>query len=730
MPLTILLNRDLFRTLFLCLLLSVPLTNIPLQSQGPRYSILTSDTTDSLTSPSVSKIDCIATIPSESIQEADTIALVVESSISADVSDAVNQYRKDLSDTGYRTILYTNAIATAEDLKDLLSDWFESDNLVGAVLIGRLPYALYHHEASESFSAETFICDLYLMDLDGQWSDINPVDGIYDTHSSSPVTDIYPEIFVGRIDPQCLTWGSGVADHITNYLSRVHNYRIGGVQRNHRALAYIDDDWSKSWGARWCADLALAYDTSTNIRLPTTYTNASDWLTNRLTQDYQWGHLCAHSSSTMHYFGPGGSGEGTASSAQVRAAPPSFNFYNLFCCSGAKWTANDNLAVTYTFSGDFSLATIGSSKTGSMMDCDAFYEPLSQNTTLGTSLIYWFSQSLTSASSASSEYLEWYYGMNIVGDPLLSINYDCTVLAPYVVSQTHPGQDQWYRNCKPQFNWTIPPDVNGIEGYYYIIDQNPSTIPTSLTGTYATINGTCFEHLDNGTWYFHIVARDSVGNVGASAAHYQIHIDTTPPEAVITNPAQFCNHSSSSLGVTWSYQDDFSGYSHAEITIDGDTQSNTTALNYLLKNLSEGTHNLNLTVFDQAGNSVSEFLHFRIDLTNPEITSLTINENQSIWPDLNVVWSVQNISDYRYAEIFLDSELMALVYVPECSCLIVNSEYGSHVVNVTVYDWANRTASYVMEVMIPNLLVNYVLLASGGVFVIILFLLGWKRKEH
>ncbi len=702
----------------------------PPQSQDSGLSVLTSDSTNSLTSPIISIGNCIATIPSESIQEADTVALIVENSIYADVSDAVNQYRKDINDTGYRTILYTNAIATAEDLKDLLSNWFESDNLIGAVLIGRLPYALYHHEASESFSAETFICDLYLMDLDGQWSDLNPVDGVYDAHNSSPATDIYPEIFVGRIDPQCLTWGSSVADHITDYLSRVHNYRTGGVQRNHRALAYIDDDWAGYWGARWCADLALAYETSTNIRLPTTYTNASDWYTNRLTQDYQWGHLCAHSSSTMHYFGPGGSGEGTVSSAQVRAAPPSFNFYNLFCCSGAKWTATDNLAVTYTFGSNFSLAAIGSSKTGSMMDCDEFYGPLSQNTILGTSLVHWFSQSLTSVSTAGSEYLEWYYGMNIVGDPLLSINYDCIVLAPHVVSYTHPRQDQWYRNCKPQFNWTVPPDVNGIEGYYYLIDQNPSTIPTSLTGTFTTINGTSFEHLDNGTWFFHVVARDSVGNVGTSAAHYQVHIDTTPPEVAITNPVQFCNHSSSSLGISWSYQDDFSGYSHAELAIDGDTRFNTTALNYLFENLSEGTHNLNLTLFDQAGNSFSKFLHFRIDLTNPEITSLTINEDLSIWPDLNVVWSVQDISDYRYAEIYLDSELMTVIYGPECSCLIVNSEYGPHVVNVTVYDWANRTASFAMGVMIPNPLANYVLLATGCVLVTTLVLLGWKKKKH
>ncbi len=687
------------------------------------------DTADSYTSTSISLIDEQSIVLSASIQKSETIAVIVESSIFPNVSEAVFQYRKDLNDTGYHIILYTNPIATAEALKTLLSNWYESDNLVGAVLIGQLPYALFHHDESTEFSAETFICDLFLMDLDGQWSDWNPIDGVYDTHSSTPLTDRFPEIFVGRIDPSCLTWGSGTAQHITNYLSRIHDYRIGGVQRYRRALAYIDDDWSGYWGIRWSADLGLAYEDCTSIRLPPTHTNATDWSTNRLTQNYQWGHLCAHSSATTHYFGPGGTGEGTVSSSQIRAAPPSFNFYNLFSCSGAKWTTSDNLAVTYTFSGDFSLATIGSSKTGGMMDCNEFYIPLSQNATLGESIVDWFSQSLTSSSSAGSEYLEWYYGMNIVGDPLLSIYYDTTVLTPHIVSTTHPEQNQWYTNFKPQINWTIPPDVNEIEGYYYIIDQDPSTIPNAETGTFTTHNGTMIEHLGNGTWFFHVVARDSVGNVGTSAEHYAIHIDTTTPDVTIINPIHLSNFSSSSLMLSWLYQDDFSSYSHTELTLDSSTRFTTSDLSYALENLSEGTHTLNLTLFDEAGNSVSETTEFRIDLTNPDITSLTINERMNIWPDLNVVWSVSDITDYKFADVSLDGEFIGVVIGPECSLLIENSKYGHHVVNVTIFDWTNRSDSFVMEFTIINPRDQYIQLVTGCIVAGIIIVVGWRKLK-
>jgi len=724
-------RRVLLKTLIIGLLFVIPVIGSSRIDRDCEQLVRSKlDTKDSNISTGTTLMYEESIVLSASMQEPETIAVIVESSIFPDVSDAVFQYRKDLNDTGYQTILYTNPIATAEALKALLSKWYEGDNLVGAVLIGRLPYALFHHDESLDFSAETFICDLFLMDLDGQWSDAEPIDGVYETHSGTPLTDRFPEIFVGRIDPSCLTWGSGTVQHIINYLSRIHDYRTGGVQRSHRAIAYIDDDWSGRWGARWSWDLGLAYDDYISVRLPTTDTNATDWRTNRLTQNYQWGHLCAHSSATTHYFGPEGSGEGTVSSSQVRVAPPSFNFYNLFCCSGAKWTSNDNLAVTYTFSGDYSLATIGSSKTGSMMDCDYFYRQLSQNTTLGESLIAWFSQSLTSSSSAGTQYLEWYYGMNIVGDPLLSIYFDTTVLAPHIVSTTHPEQSQWYTNHQPQINWTVPPDVNEIEGYYFIIDQDPSTNPEALTGTFTAHNGTKIEHLDNGTWYFHVVARDSVGNIGTSAEHFMIRIDTTPPDVTIINPVQSCNYSSSSMLLSWLYHDDYSDYSHTELTLDSNLRFTTSELSYQLEHLSEGVHTLNLTLFDKAGNSVSEITEFRTDLTNPEIMSLTINEQMNIWPDLNIVWLVSDITDYKFADVTLDCELIAVVIGPECSLLIENSEYGPHVVNVTIFDWTNRSDSFVMGFTITNPRDQYIQLVTGCIVATVIILVGWRKLKH
>ncbi len=615
-------NKVGFVAAILCVLLIYQMTSsITTLNTSDASSIITSGHIEQYSSESSSSVESptmMVDVPAP--QTAGTVAIIVENAIYSGVSAAVNQYRQDLNDTGYYTILYTNSISTAEQLKALLSNWYTSDGLIGAVLIGRLPHADYHHPTANGFSAETFICDLFLTDLDGTWGDSNPTDGVYDSHSATAGTDIFPEIFIGRIDPTCLSWGSSVADNINTYLARVHNYRTGGVTRTRRALFYIDDDWIP-WANSWSDAASSVYSTRTTVYTPGSTTTATDWVTNRVTQDYQWGHLAAHSSPTTHYFGPSGSGEGTVSSAQIHSAPPAFNFYNLFCCSGAEWTTTDNLAVTYTFSGSYSLAAIGSSKTGSMLSNDEFYVPLGQNETLGESLRDWFSQSLTTSSEAGTAYLEWFYGMNIVGDPLLTTYYDTTVLTPAISSPSHPDSAIWYNNPRPQVNWTVPPDVNQIAGYYYIIDHNPSTIPNATIGTYTTYNGTIpAEDLSSGTWYFHVVAVDSVGNVGKEAAHYLVHIDADPPEIILPEPVV----DGTSITITWSVSDAISGLNFSRIYLDGEVNGTSLTANTTIEftDLSYGEHVFNITAYDMAGNSIT--VGTAVTLVQPFPTILVI----------------------------------------------------------------------------------------------------------
>ncbi len=658
-----------------------------------------------------------------------TIAVVVQSSLYGDVSDSVAQYLDDLRKTGFDTILYTNYIATHQQLKAHLTNWSQVSGLIGAVLIGRLPYAEFLHEATTNFDAETFICDLYLMDLDGTWDDVDPVDGVFDQHYATGNADIYPEIFVGRIDPTCLTWGEGVANQTNAYLERLHDYRTGGLEREDRALVYVDDDWSGFWGTTWNAKVGLAYSTRTLIQLPA-YTNASDWKLNRITQDYQWAHLCAHSSATTHYFGPSGVGQGTVTSAEIRAAPPSFNFYNLFCCSGAEWTTADNLAVTYLFGGPYSVATVGSTKTGSMMDCGYFYGPLGFNMSIGESLVQWFGEALTDDGDAGNEYLPWYYGMTIVGDPMTTIEYDCTVLNPVVSSPTHLNQTGWYDNTRPLFVWSAPEDVNGISGYYYVIDRLPTTLPTPSNAIETDVNhAQLVTDFADGTWYFHVVARDGVGNVGRTAAHYRVNIDTSEPSISVVSPSDKFNSSMPSLMLEWEAGDSISGCSRTEIRLDslGNPVYNGSAMSCELMDLSEGVHVINFTVFDLAGNSLSQWVSTMIDLTDPTVEiSYPVNGAQ-VDPDIAVAWVVEDAqSGYRTASLSVDNLLVGSVSAPNTTSIVTGLGWGVHLLNVTVYDWANRSASHAIQVTVWTL-AGQIVLVGGIVIAVALLGVVWHR---
>jgi hypothetical protein len=532
-----------------------------------------------------------------------------------------------LNNTGYNTILYTTAIANVQALKTLHQNWFTTYNIEGAVLIGNLPAAWFYHPAAGQFAADTFICDLYLMDLDGDWWDLN-IDTIYDKHNAS-TGDIYPEIHVSRIDASSRTLGGASnANNIIMLLNRIHTYRIGGVARTHRAITYIDDDW-QAWADgtfdNWPAWLNNVYPTRTDVHTPATWTNATDWLTNRITQDYEWAHLCAHSGASpgTHFFGPLGVGEGTVTSAQIHAQVPTFNFYNLFCCFAAHWSTADCLATTYLFSGSHSLSVIASTKSGGMLGGSSFYNTLGQNDTIGEAFHTWF-QGMT---GYAGQYLEWFYGMCILGDPFLTTHYDIRALPPVISSTTHSDPSQWYSNAIPSFTWTTPVDVNGISGYYYILDQSPSTIPTKATGTYTTSNAyTPATALTEGTWYLHVVTNDSVGNVGTTAAHYQVNIDATGPVVTIsshTNGAIVGRN----ITLAWSLTETGSGGNYTEVFVDGILNQtlvfSTTQL--ALNGLPIGNRVLNVTAYDNIGQMGSQQIMVNvISITIPPIPGFPI----------------------------------------------------------------------------------------------------------
>jgi len=337
------------------------------------------------------------------------VAVVINADLHSQIQTSIDQYALDLLDEGYAVEQILWSGGDYEDLRDTLTDRWISSGLVGGLLVGDLPVAWCELNV---WDPEEFPIDYYFMELDGTWSDSDS-DGLLEGFSAGS-GDLGPEIWVGRLAASSLVWGSE-AQLLQNYFTKNHNYRIGNLSVSHRALSFVDDDW-EDFGD---CDLGYAYGnvtviTDVNQTIATNYKQ-------RLMQDYEWIHLCAHSSCWAHtfkinYTQPGG---GSVYNFEVHALRPRALFYNLFACSNTKFMETNNLGNWYIFVDNYGLLAIGSTKSGSMLDFFSFYNPLGQGNSIGEAFKQWFE---TQSWGGFEDWEQgWYFGMNVLGDPTLTI---------------------------------------------------------------------------------------------------------------------------------------------------------------------------------------------------------------------------------------------------------------------------------------------------------------------
>ncbi len=325
----------------------------------------------------------------------DKVALIVNSKTYQEIEARINRFASDLNAEGYQVQVDTTSSITAQALRSHLASIGE---LKGAIFIGELPVAWF--EDDEFGSWEEFPIELYFMDLDGNWIDSDN-DGLYDNHTG----DVQPEIWVGRIYAGRLH----LSDEINlykRYFDKNHSYRTGNLPLPHRALSFVDDDWSY-WTTCY-TDLVYPSVTVVNNDNQTTARNYRSHLLN----GYEWIHLCSHSSPWGHTFKIPGGYAGTVFNYEIFYIEPVAHFLNLFACSGTRFVEENNNGNWYIFHSQNGLAVVGSAKTGSMLYFYDFYQPLGQGKNIGDAFKYWFIRHGESSWG-------WFYGLNILGDPTL-----------------------------------------------------------------------------------------------------------------------------------------------------------------------------------------------------------------------------------------------------------------------------------------------------------------------
>ena len=243
------------------------------------------------------------------------IIVIVNSTLMTSITNDITIYVSTLKNIGYDTIVLVFSGGTVEELKDqILTYWNNGYNITGLVMIGNLPAAWYYHAHDFDGKRARFPCDLFLMDLDGEWIDSDG-DGEYDSHIDG-AGDTAPEIYVGRIDASNIP-----GDEITilkKYFQKVRDFWNGNISRTFHGLTYVGSDWVGVEDMR--SSIGICYDSYEAMWWPDF--SSRDYLANRLSNsEYEFIQLSCHSGPTDHRFGVGGLGDQIFSD-DVRSAPP------------------------------------------------------------------------------------------------------------------------------------------------------------------------------------------------------------------------------------------------------------------------------------------------------------------------------------------------------------------------------------------------------------------------
>jgi hypothetical protein len=356
-------------------------------------------------------------------QQQGRITVMVETGIYSAISSSLATYTDDLANMGFSSIVVQFS-GDAEYLRDtLITLYNEAESLVGAVLIGDLPYVIYemNQDWGWGWEYEDFICDFYFMDMDGEWLDqlddgqVQPNNGKLDTW----IDNNGLEIWVSRMKTGNLPSLGSETDILNNYFARNHTLRWDLLNSSLMGLVYNDDSW-EDMAADDADSLESVFGSGNVITVSHPEdTTALDYITNRLTANYHLDFVRSHGSPAGHgfYRSDGAIFEWVIINDYI-ASDPEAVFFSLFVCSGCDYATSNYLGGIVAFNPEADgLLSWGSTKTGGMFDDHHMYNRIAAGDCMGEAFRDWFNQVKDDWPSWAPQY---WYGMVLLGDASLA----------------------------------------------------------------------------------------------------------------------------------------------------------------------------------------------------------------------------------------------------------------------------------------------------------------------
>ena len=312
-------------------------------------------------------------------------------------------------------IIISDFVESAKELRDILRELYNRENISGAILIGHTNlYA--KSEITFSFLWETYPIDLYLMDLDGKYVDSDldgAIDKFYDPDDTGPA-DIYPEIFIGRIYPS----NPRDLSFIRNILLKSIKVIGGEIPIMFNACLFIDDDWSYFYN-----EISSWFTPVYNITVVYNASTTDDYMFMNLIHQ-KWGlfYQAIHSNGT-HLFIIHEETYRVISSESIKEYGIGGQIEILFSCSAADYELPKYLAETY-LQDNITVTVISSTKAGGIWYADSLIYELKMGKTIGEAFKSWFTDVIQYWESNKDFWYNqsWWAGMTIIGDPLFSLD--------------------------------------------------------------------------------------------------------------------------------------------------------------------------------------------------------------------------------------------------------------------------------------------------------------------
>jgi hypothetical protein len=212
-----------------------------------------------------------------------------------------------------------------------------------------------------------------------------------------------------------------------------------------------------------------------------------------------------------------------------------------------------------------------------------------------------------------------------------SVSITVDTVAPEV-EITSPLNQSLIGTSTVEFEWFASDETSGVAGYQFALDSNAwSSVTTDLGVTLASIS--------DGPHTLRLKAIDAAGNT--AEAFIEFTIDTTAPEIIIDWPYDEFLTNSSAVTVVWHGTDATSGVRGYQYRVDGlSWHAESSATSIALSALTDGTHHIEVRVYDNVGLYAEADVSFTVDTTPPELIEASpIGDGVAITSEITVTFN-------------------------------------------------------------------------------------------